>query len=338
MNRDVGETKVALPPETTCDVSVVIVSYNTRDITLRCVETVLASENVTIEVIVVDNCSSDGSAEALRAAFPGVAVIDSPRNGGFAFGNNIGFDRARGRYVLVLNPDTEVNGDTIARAVAYCDAHRDVGVLGCRVRYEDGTPQSTIIRYLSLTQLFGIVFVPSRILRRTPLFGDLRYAGLSRDAIHDVDAVAGCFMLVPRTVLEQVGGLDQRFFMYGEENEWCRRITRAGWIVRYNPEMEVMHLGAASTAHMSVWKAVEITRGHVLFLRFTRGPVIAWIGTLLMLLRDLRSAPWHLLRAMVRRTPDDAADRKAWRTRLGFLLKALVDQPKGQTISRRCGA
>ena len=329
-----GETKLVLPPAQSIDASVVIVSYNTRDVTCRCVQSVLASCDATVQVIVVDNCSSDGSAMELRARFPQITVIDSPANGGFAFGNNIGFEHAVGRYVLVLNPDAEVEPDTIARARDYCDARPEVGVMGCRVRFEDGTRQSSIFRYLSLRQLLGILLMSSAAARRSRLFGDLRYSRLDLDQENDVDSVTGCFMFVRRAMLAQVGGMDQRFFMYGEESEWCRRITRAGWKVRYNPALQIMHVGGASTDGMSAWKAVEITRGHILFLRFTRGAFIAWVGTLLMVLRDLRGAPWRLAKELLVARAAERNERLAWRARLHFVVRALFRLPMGQSISR----
>ncbi|MFV0643345.1 MAG: glycosyltransferase family 2 protein [Sphingomonadaceae bacterium] len=323
---------MTLPVSVTCDISVIIVSYNTRDMTLACVESVYRhGGRLKTEVIIVDNCSSDGSAEALRARFPQAKVIDSPHNGGFAYGNAIGFSRSQGKYLLLLNPDTQIYESTLEAAFDHMEAQGNIGVLGPRVWLDNGEQQSSIIRYLDLTLLFFIIFVPGPWMRRTSLFGDLRYATLSRDETHDVDAVAGCFMLVRRDMVRQTGGLDIRFFMYGEEVEWCWRITRAGWRIVYYPEAEILHHGGASTAHMPEWKAVEMARGQILFLRFTRGRVIAWIGTLLMLLRDLLRMPFYVLQTVpggFRPSPDF---NPRW-ARLTFLICALVRQPAGQNI------
>ncbi len=330
-----AETKLDLPPVSAdINLSVVIVSYNTREMTIECVQSVLDHKGgLNVEIIVVDNCSKDGSAAALRENFPGITVIDSPANGGFAFGNNIGFERAHGRYILLLNPDTRVHAGSLETAITYMENNPDVGVMGPRVRLDDGSQQSSMIRYLSLTQLFFIIFMPSPWMRKTSLFGDSRYADLSRDEINSIDAVSGCFMLARRKILEETGGLDQRFFMYGEESEWCRRITRAGWDIHYNPNVEILHHGAASTAHMSEWKAVEMTRGHILFLRFTRGAFIAWLGTLLMLGRDLVRLPYYAVKAALNgfRWTENA---KPWWARLKFEMRSIMNLPKGQNISR----
>ncbi|WP_164116038.1 glycosyltransferase family 2 protein [Sphingorhabdus sp. Alg239-R122] len=330
-----AETKLDLPPVSAdIDLSVVIVSYNTRQMTIECVASVLDHRgDLNVEIIVVDNCSKDGSAAALRESFPNITVIDSPANGGFAFGNNIGFEKASGRYILLLNPDTRVHPGGLETAIRYMEENADIGIMGPLVRLDDGTQQSSMIRYLSLTQLFFIIFMPSLWMRKTSLFGDLRYADLSRGEINSVDAVSGCFMLARRKIFEDIGGLDQRFFMYGEESEWCRRTTRAGWDIHYNPNVEILHHGAASTAHMSEWKAVEMTRGHILFLRFTRGAFAAWIGTLFMLARDLVRLPYYGFKAILNGFRWDES-AKPWLARLKFEMRSIVNLPKGQAISR----
>ncbi len=327
-----SSTKIRLRDDVTTDVSVVIVSYNTCEMTKACVASVIKHKgDLVVEIIAVDNQSSDGSAAALRDAFPDITVIDSPANGGFAYGNGIGFEQARGRFVLLLNPDTQIYPGGLEACVEYMDANPKTGIMGPRVLLEDGTQQSSMMRFLGLTQFFFIIFLPSLWLRNTSWFGDLRYARLSRDEVNAVDAVSGCFMFARRKVIQDVGGLDTRFFMYGEEAEWCSRVRRAGWDIVYNPAIEILHHGAASTAHMSEWKAVEMTRGHILFLRFTRGPFVAWLGTLLMALRDLVRAPFHILLAITKgfRLPQNS---KAWWARLRFELGALFKLPKGQTV------
>ncbi len=325
-------TKLRLPGPPEYDISVIIVSYNTREMTMACVRSVLEHKAaLKVQIIVVDNRSSDGSSQALRDAFPEIMVIDSPANGGFAYGNAIGFEQALGEYILLLNPDTQIFEGGLQACIAHMDSNPKTGILGPRVRLENGDQQSSMIRFLSLTQLFWIIFMPSIWMRKTSLFGDLRYADLSRDAINNVDAVSGCFMFARRAVLEEVGSLDTRFFMYGEEAEWCARTGKAGWDIVYNPHIEILHHGAASTAHMSEWKAIEMTRGHILFLRFTRGAGVAWLGTLLMTLRDMVRIPYYAGVTVLKgfKAPEGA---KPWWARLKFELAALFNLPAGQTI------
>ena len=326
-------TQLQMQHEATADVSVVIVSYNTREMTLACIKSIIScSKGLEIEVIVVDNQSSDGSSEAIREKFPQVIVLDSPLNGGFAFGNALGLQQARGKFILLLNPDTEIYDRCFQKCIGFMKANPAVGIMGPRVRLEDGSQQSSMMRFLGLTQFFFIVFLPSPWLRKTPWFGDPRYARLSRDIVNYVDAVSGCFMFTRRVVIDEVGGLDIRFFMYGEEAEWCFRVRRQNWAIAYNPDVEILHHGAASTAHMSEWKAVEMTRGHILFLRFTRGKLVAWIGTFLMAMRDVLRAPIHLFKAATNRFTL-SQNGKAWRARLNFELGALMHLPSGQSVT-----
>ncbi len=317
------------PDQQRLDLTVVIVSYNTREITAKAVESVLEhSRDLAAELIVVDNQSSDGTVDELRQNFPEAEVISAGGNDGYARGNNIGIIRARGRYVLVLNPDVVMPKGSLARAVAYMDAHPEVGCLGPRVLLENGNQQSTLFRYMGLRHMFWGIFLPSSVLRKSRLFGDIRYAGLDRTKVQDVEVMAGCFMMVPARVIEDVGPMDDRFFMYSEESEWCWRIARAGYAVRYHPDITIMHYGAVSTGQMSPWKAEQIARSHVLFLRFTRGTAVARVGVVLMLCNDLLRGLLVLPMALA----GNRARFAVWRARAGFLVRALLRLPDGQIL------
>jgi GT2 family glycosyltransferase len=314
--------------EALVDVSVVIVSYNTSDVTRQAVRSVLETAgDVTAEVIVVDNASSDGSAGALRDAFPGITVIDAGHNGGYARGNNRGIAEAQGRYILVLNPDALLHTGTLRTAVDYLDAHPDVGLLGGCALYETGAQQSTLFRDVRLSHLFWRMLVPNRLIRQSRWFGDQRYASTGRGQEMDVEIVAGCFMMAPRRVIARVGAMDDRFFMYSEESEWCWRVRQAGYRVRYHPQVRITHHGAVSTGATSPWKSVEIAKGQILFLRFTRSPLVAWAGTAIMLAGEALRGLTLLPASLVRRDPAALA---IWKARLRFLATALVSQPRGQ--------
>lgn len=311
------------------DLSVIIVNFNTREITREAVASVLAcAGTLRIEVIVVDNASTDGSVAALREAFPQVTVIDAGYNGGYAWGNNQGISCARGRYILVLNPDSLMHPGTLEAALSYMEAHPEVGLLGARVLYETGIQQSTLFRDLRLSHLFWRLFIPNHLIRRTSLFGDQRYASKCRSRDMDVEVVAGCFMLVPRRVIEKIGAMDDRFFMYSEESEWCWRVRQSGYRVRYNPEISITHYGAVSTGEISPWKAVEIARGQILFLRFTRGPLVAWTGTAIMALGEILRGSLVLPACLINRKGDRSFE--IWKGRMRFLMGALLQQPRGQ--------
>lgn len=310
------------------DLSVIIVNYNTHAVASKAIQSVLDHQGtLNLEIIVVDNDSHDGSIEAFRTSFPQITVLATGRNGGYAWGNNVGMRHARGRYLLVLNPDVLVFEGTLERAVSYMAENPEIGILGCHVSLENGAQQPTLFREVSLGKLFWSIMVPNRILRRSRLFGDQRYASLARNTVQDVEVVAGCFMMISRDVVERIGMMDDRFFMYSEESEWCWRVRQAGLKVRYNPDIRLLHYGAVSTGQTSPWKSVEIAKGHILFLRFTRGRLIAGLGTWLMATGDLIRAIWFLPLSLIR---PDHKGAQAWRARFAFLLGALFRQPKGQ--------
>jgi GT2 family glycosyltransferase len=233
---------LALPPAT-CDVSVIIVSYNTRDRLRACLRSIEQSlDRPSIEVFVVDNASADGSADMVAQEAPWVMLVRSPVNGGYAYANNIAIKRARGRSLLLLNPDTELEGTALRGLLADLDAHPDVGAVGPKLVREDGsldlacrrtfpTPSVSFYRMAGLSRLFS----------RSRRFGRYNMTYLDPDEEADVDALSGACMLARREAVEHAGLLDERFFMYGEDLDWALRIKSAGWRIRYNPKVVVLH-------------------------------------------------------------------------------------------------
>lgn len=310
--------------------SIVVVSFNTRELTRRCLASLRAhTGGIPTQVIVVDNASADGSAEMVRREYPEVELVANDDNRGFAAANNQAFRRARGRWVLLLNPDTEVLADTLPRALAYAEAHPEIGVLGCRVRYPDGTQQSSIFRYLRLSTVLVNVLVPNRWMRRSRWLGRSRYVGVDLDRVQDVEVVAGCFMLVPRAVLERVGGMDEGYFMYGEEADWCYRIRRAGWKVVYYPDAEIVHHGGQSTRQRPGPMLRAMARSQLRFLEKTQGRGAAYVANVLMLLRDLpRAALWRVLRLVPGAGTATLREGLATsRERIGLHLRGLLGRP-----------
>jgi len=225
---------------TRTDLSIVVVNWNVRDLLRRCLDSIYKAGALRLEVIVVDNASSDGSAEMVRAEFPAVVLFSNAQNVGFPAGNNQGFAAARGRYVMTLNPDTEIVGDALTRMVAYLAAHGDVGALGPQLLNSDGSVQSSRRRFPTFaTALFESTWLqgiaPHGVLARYTM--DDRPAGMTQE----VDWVTGACILVRRDALESVGGFDEALFMYSEELDWCKRIKSARWKIVYLPEAKVIH-------------------------------------------------------------------------------------------------
>ncbi len=291
-----------------CDLGIVIVNYNTRDLLRACLRTVYASRgDFTFEVCVVDNGSTDGSGGMLEAEFPQARRILNPDNRGYPAANNqglrlLGFpDSADApRFALLLNPDTELPPDALAKMLAFMDAHPEAGVVGPKLVRQDGSldlacrrsfpsPEVSFYRFSGLARLFP----------RSRRFGRYNLTYLDPDEMAEVDSVVGAFMMVRREAIAQVGLLDEGFFMYGEDLDWCYRIKAAGWKVYYNPEVTVLHIKrAASTrnprAQVEFWRAMEyFYRKH--YAACTPWPVHALILAAIWARTQLERLRWQMV-------------------------------------------
>jgi N-acetylglucosaminyl-diphospho-decaprenol L-rhamnosyltransferase len=257
------------------DLSIVIVNWNVRDVLRRCLASVQAQSIPGSEVFVVDNASSDGSVDMLRAEFPDVLVIENEDNAGFTRANNQAIRRSTGRYVLLLNPDTEVEAGALWTMLAYMDANPQVGVVGPQLQFADGSVQSSRRRFPDLKTLF----VESTILQRFSASSAIvrRYFMLDQphDMTQEVDWVVGACLMVRRQVVEQVGLLDERFFMYSEETDWCLRIKKTGWCIVYLPLAHVIHHEARSSDQVVAAKHIHFQSSKVQYTRKHFGPAQA---------------------------------------------------------------
>ena len=226
--------------------SVVVVSYNTAALLLQCLDSVLRALPPQSEVFVVDNASPDGSAALVRRAFPSVQLLANRRNRGFAAAANQALGRAHGRYVTLLNPDTAVHGDSLRQIVAFLDSHPDVGVAGAPLVYGDGRFQHSAFRFPSLAMAFLEFFPLNHRLTNSRWNG--RFPPGHYDRVFEIDHPLGACMTVRRAALAEVGLLDEGFFLYCEEVDWCWRIKRAGWRVVHFPGALVAHHEARSTS------------------------------------------------------------------------------------------
>jgi len=222
------------------ELSIVVVSYNTASLLAECLRSVPAAiAGVEYQVVVVDNASGDGSAEMVACEFPGVRLIRNTENVGFARANNQGIRATQGEYLLLLNSDTVARPDTLAGLVRFMDARLQAGAAGPRLLRSDGTPQP---------YAFGGDPRPGYLLARAAnrlLFRRYQH-DWATETVQEVDWVSGACMMVRRAAIEQVGLLDEKMFMYFEDNEWCLRLRRADWQVYYNPQVAITHLGGQS--------------------------------------------------------------------------------------------
>jgi N-acetylglucosaminyl-diphospho-decaprenol L-rhamnosyltransferase len=230
-------------------VSIIVVNWNTRALLERCLRSSFDADatGLEVEVIVVDNSSGDGSAEMVVDRFPQASLIASTSNLGFARANNLAMRQATGKYYLLLNPDAELQEGALASLVTYAEEHPEAAVVGPRLLNSDGTPQSSRRRFPTL----GTGFIESTVLQRwMPHHPALRrYYVLDRgdDELQETDWLVGACLLVRAAAVAEVGPMDEAYFMYSEEIDWCRRFADAGWRTVYHPGARVVHHGGQSS-------------------------------------------------------------------------------------------
>lgn len=275
----------------TCDLSILIVNWNTRELLAGCLQSVISNRlpvngnqtSVTArpssepasqghrlpitEVVVVDNASSDGSAAMVRERFPWVILIESPDNLGFAAGNNLALTAAQGEYVLLLNPDTVVTEGSIARLWQVLAAQPAAGIAGAQLLNADGTLQTSIGVFPSLGSE-----LPLLNRRLSPMRGALQVSTPEGDlAVQSVDWVSGACLMIKREVVDAIGPLDEDFWLYTEETDWCYRARAAGWDVLLVPQAQVYHLARAASRQRFVTTMLHFYQSRVRFIRKHHG-------------------------------------------------------------------
>jgi GT2 family glycosyltransferase len=299
---------VSAAPETllstAIDLSVLIVSWNVRDLLADCLASIAAGPVTLIapdgtlpgegdlltEVIVVDSASSDGTPDLVRARFPWVTLIACDENIGFTRGNNLALARARGRYLLLLNPDTVVHDDALPALVHHLDTQPEVGIAGPRVLNADGSTQSTRRRFPTpLTAFFESTWLQSHAPRR--ILDRYYVTDQPDDGIYEVDWVQGCALLARRAVYEQIGGLDEGYVMFSEELDWCRRARLAGWRVHYVGTARITHYGGQSTGQVETRKHIYFQQSKLRYFRKYHGRAFAFALRLFLLV----SYAWQLV-------------------------------------------
>jgi len=230
------------------NLSIIIVSYNTKEFLKKCLESIKnANSKFNYEIIVVDNDSSDSSLEMLEKEFPDISLIKNKENLGFSRANNQGVKKAKGKYLLFLNPDTVLNKDTLPTLMKFMERNKDVGISTCRLVMPNGkiddachrgfpTPWNAFCHFSGLSRMFP----------KIKLFSGYSLSYLNFEEIHEIDACAGAFMLVRREAGEKIGWWDEDYFFYGEDLEFCFRIKELGYKIYYIPDVSVFHYKGVS--------------------------------------------------------------------------------------------
>jgi hypothetical protein len=248
------------------DVSIVIVSWNTCDILRDCLMSVYKETNdLSFEVIVIDNASNDGSCEMVKESFPEAILIENKENVGFAAANNQGMELTKSGYVLLLNSDTIVLDNAVGKMMNFAEKNERVAVTGCRILNKDMTLQPSCFMFPSLLNMLLSSTYLYKLFPRNRFFGRERMTWWKRDDVRQVEVVTGCFMLVRQQAIDEIGLMDDSYFVYAEEADWCYRFYNAGWENVFSPEASIIHLGGQSSKQVRVKMLIQL---RISILRF----------------------------------------------------------------------
>ncbi|MDX1688697.1 MAG: glycosyltransferase family 2 protein [Candidatus Promineifilaceae bacterium] len=297
------------------DLSVIIVSWNTVGLLDACLASIMAHPPACeFEVIVVDNASTDGSAQMVHGRYPDVKVIENERNVGFARANNQGLRTAVGRHLLLLNPDTEVRPNALETLMRFLERHEGAGAAGARILNPDGTLQPSCYPAPTLLNEWLHLFHLDRNRR----------GGMEEWDVMEpraVEVLLGACIMVRREALDDVGYLDERFFMYSEEVDFCYRLQKAGWSLYWVPQAQVVHHGGQSTRQAATDMFLRLYEGKLLYFRKHYGPGTARLYKVILLLGSLSRLallPFTWLERPPRRAEHQALAGRYWR-----LMRAL---------------
>lgn len=305
------------------DVSVIVVNWNTRELLSQCLQSVCeAAGDLSVEVIVVDNASDDGSVELLSRNFPQARVIANAKNVGFVRGNNQALALSQGQYVLLLNSDAALLPDALVRLVRFMNARPSVGIVGPRILNPDGSFQSS---YMDFPNLWSELLLTTKLYTLSHSSHYPSHSPRQSQEVTEADWVSGACLMIRHQALEQVGGMDESILMYSEEVDLCWRVKEAGWGVCYFPDAEVKHWGGQSSAKVSVKRRSMIYKSKVWFLNRHYGPIQ---GTLfkgaLLLTSFLKMGAWALRTLFLAKTDRAWAleNVRSYRILVGDLLHA----------------
>ena len=244
-------------------ISIIIVTWNGKKYAEECLDSLHAFiRNPNVEVIVVDNASTDGTPEMIRDSYPGVILIRNDKNLGFAKANNVGMERSTGEFVCLVNSDVRVYEGCIEKCIDYMQKNSAVGLLGPKMLGADGKPYRSFMSELTLWRCFCRALALDDLFPNSELFGGYLMPYFKMDRIREVDVLNGWFWVTRREALGKVGMMDDKLFMYGDDLDWSKRFRQAGWKLVYFPEAESLHYGGASSARAPIKFSVEMQRAN----------------------------------------------------------------------------
>lgn len=250
------------------DLSVIIVNWNTKEYLKECLESLYKEKkHFSIEIFVVDNASSDGSSEMVNVNFPQATLIENDENVGFARANNQAIRECGGKYVLLINPDTVVLGNCLENMLNFMEKHPDAGAAGCKIFNVKGElePFRTAKRFPTPLTKFYVDMHLDRLFPKIKHFGRYSMVGWDRNDIREIDVLSGAFMFVRRKAIQDVGLLDERFFLLAEDIDWCRRIKQKNWKILLNPYAEIIHHSGKAIDRVKIARLNNAIFSHILY-------------------------------------------------------------------------
>jgi GT2 family glycosyltransferase len=235
-----------------CDLSVIILTHNTMELLRTALSSIYkGTKDISFEIIVVDNNSVDGTSEMMGADFSDTLYIFNDKNYGFTKGNNIGIEKSRGKYVLLLNSDTEITDSALGKMTRFMDSNPDCGIMGCKLLNSDSSIQYSCRRFPSYgTAIFNRYSILTRLFPRNRFSQTYLMSKINHDETREVDWVSGAALMARRSAFIKIGILDERFISYSEDVDWCYRMHEAGWKVYYYPDAEIYHyIGQTSSKY-----------------------------------------------------------------------------------------
>jgi GT2 family glycosyltransferase len=278
------------------DVSIIIVSWNAKKYLLDCLNSLIQRQKeYSQELIVVDNASSDGSAELVEKDFPQVKLIRNEENLGFAKANNIGIRASNARYVCLINSDVILLDHCIEKLIDFMDSHPSTGMIGPKILNPDRSLQPQCQHFPTIWNHLCQTFGFNKLFPNSALFSEPFMRYWAYNETKKVEVINGCFWIIRREALDKVGLLDEDFFFYGEDIDWCKRFQNAGWEVMFNPNAAAIHFGGASSANAPIRFYIELQKADLRYWRKHHGRLGYWAYWMIILLRQLVRLPVYVL-------------------------------------------
>lgn len=280
--------------------SICIVSYNVKKLLKECIQSIYAQGNdIEFEIIVVDNSSDDGSAAMVKKEFPNVILLENSQNVGFARACNQAIKLSKGKFILLLNPDIIVPSGNLLKMLKFMEQTKEAGIVGCRLVDTDGNIEPSCKSFPSLWVLWSEMSFLYKIFPKSKLFGAPYLSYFNYNQTKEVDVVKGAFLMIRRSAVDEIGLLDEGYFIYSEEVDWCYRAKRRGWKVYFYPDVQVIHYGGSSTRLNPDGMFIELQKSRYRFFKKHHSRVVAWAAKIILFGGTLmRAFIWSIVSAV----------------------------------------